>query len=152
MVQLQRLLMVPVAAVAAQAAAGKPAASIVIGPKSPAASNSRCTTSGATHRCVLVHSVPLLKLTPAQRTERAKVLGARFGATNALPRTRAPGAAVTILPPAQCDFMPLGGGITNFTANPDRFHSCADTLWTISNTVTIDGETTVSTFNFEDLQ
>ena len=138
---------------AAQAGTAQAPASVSV-QKPPSTSNTRCTSaeSGTIRHCVRVQQLPLTKLTPAQRTERATMIRTRLGTTNAPLHASAAAPATTILPAPQCNFTPLGGGVTSFTANPDRFTSCADTYWLITNVVTVDDVTTVSTFNFEDLQ
>jgi hypothetical protein len=138
---------------AAHAATGPGTAGVAPAHKAPVASTTRCTTAtpGATSDCVRVQQLPLSTLTPAQRTERAKLVRSRLRTTNA-PAAVPAASAVTIVPPTQCNFVPSIGGTSVYTANPDRFTSCADTFWTVTNTETVDGVTDVSVFFFEDLQ
>jgi hypothetical protein len=117
-------------------------------PNPPAAPASKTTCAAATsstpERCIQVQRSLVSALSPSQRAERASVLKAHA----AKAKTNQANAAAAALPspPAACT--------ANWTiAAPDRFDSCSDVVWTITQTKTTNGvTTTVGTFQFEDQQ
>ncbi len=107
-------------------------------------------TAGIYSRCISEQKVPLSTLTQAQRAHRSAVLhGLRPGAAPSATH-RASAAAVTVTPPTQCEF----GFFLGYSPAPDRFTSCLDAVWTLTDTEvsSTGGVTVTGTFEWEDAQ
>jgi len=118
------------------------------------AKGARCTaatgTAGTYSRCTAVKKASLNSLTPAQRqhlsaTNSKLTSGARPSATG-----RASGAAITITPPSQCEFDFFEG----YSPAPDRFTSCLESSWTLTDTTvsSTGGVEITGTFEWDDEQ
>jgi hypothetical protein len=121
----------------------------------------RCRRAPAsTHaqlQCVHMARGLLRPLTAAQQAQRNRSL------TRHLPVSAArahPGAAGTTVAPAQttaaptqCNFTALGGDGTGYLPHPDRFTSCSDTEWTVTEYLVVGGtERVIGILEGEDFQ
>lgn len=127
-------------------------------PPTPTTTETTCTSAASSgpQRCIRVQREPLSALSAAQRSDRHTMLG-KLAAKKEASRTTAVNAAasVSLTPPADCQFDP-GTGASGWLANPDRFTSCSDFLFTVTAYPVVNGVTDytnpVGGFEWEDAQ
>jgi len=97
------------------------------------ATKARChqvsSASAGTERCTQLQRLPLKDLSAAQWAQRQNMASSH---PKPIAPRAGPAAQATLVPPSQCNFSGFEYALTG-VSHPDRFTSCADTLWVASN-------------------
>jgi hypothetical protein len=126
-------------------------------PPTPTTTETKCApaASSGTQRCIRVQRLPVSSLSAAQRSDRNTMLSKQIAKDKASRAQAATAASVSVTPPTSCQFV-TGVGATGWVANPDRFTSCSDFLWSVTTYPVVDGvpdlNNPVGNFQWEDAQ